>query len=104
MTTARQQFIKIVNPLHPRGLVITGGENAFAIRAKTGAVDIAGMPFEFGDLFTRDIPHPRGVVITGGENAFAIRAKTGAVDIAGMPFEFGDLLPGDVSHPRGVVS
>jgi hypothetical protein len=61
---------------NPRRIVIGSSENAFAIRAKTGAGDRRCMPFEFGDRFASAIPNPRRIVIGTVRIVFAIRAKT----------------------------
>ena len=61
---------------HPRCLVITGGDDPRAVRAKTRTNDMASMLERRTEGRSRGgVPHPRCFVTTGCDDPRVVRAK-----------------------------
>jgi hypothetical protein len=62
----------------PRRLVVGGGDDALAVRAEGGGMDLTLMTGEDRDLLAGvGVPQPRRVVPGRGDDALAVRARPG---------------------------
>ena len=65
-----------VGPPDPRRLVVGSGDDAAALRAKRGGMDVVRMPLELGEEGAGvGHPDPRRLVLRRGDDAAAVRAE-----------------------------
>ncbi len=73
----------------PRRVIITGRQDAPAIRAEHRRVDWTDVVCEYRQGIARGVPQPRCIIITSCQNALTIRAEHRRVDPTAVAFQGG---------------
>ena len=93
-------FLTILDIPDLRCLILTGRDDAFAIRGESGRSDNIIMSFQGVDYLSRlGVPDLRCFVKAPCDDALAIRGESGSSDISVMSLQ-GDGLPVRSGHPR----